>query len=125
MSEEKNKWYIMTEAERKFADVIWENEPLGSGELVKLCEEKFGWKKSTTYTVLKKLCEQGLFENENSCVRSRIDREGYDQSRGERFVEETYGGSLPRMIAAFMNRRKLSREQVDEIRQMIDRYKGE
>lgn len=115
----------MTETERKFADVIWDNEPLGSGELVKLCEEKFGWKKSTTYTFLKKLCGEGLFENQASCVRSRIDREGYDQSRGERFVEETYGGSLPKMIAAFMSRKRLSREQADEIRQMIDEYKGE
>lgn len=123
MAEEKKEWYSMTEAERKFADVIWENEPVGSGELVKLCKERFGWKKSTTYTFLKKLCEQGLFENRDSCVSAKIDREEYDQHRGERFVEETYGGSLPRMIAAFISRKKLSKQQVDEIRQMIDNYK--
>lgn len=123
MAEEKKEWYSMTEAERKFADVIWENEPVGSGELVKLCKEHFGWKKSTTYTFLKKLCEQGLFENQDSCVSAKIDRESYDQHRGERFVQETYGGSLPRMIAAFISRKKLSKQQVDEIRQMIDNYK--
>ncbi len=114
--------YCMTETERKFAEVIWENEPVGSGDLVKLCEAKFGWKKSTTYTFLKKLCGQGLFENRDSCVRSLIARADYDQSRGEQFVKETYGGSLPRMIAAFMRQKKLSRQQVDEIRRMIDEY---
>ena len=122
MAQEKKEWYSMTEAERRFADVIWEKEPVGSGELVRLCEERFGWKKSTTYTFLKKLCEQGLFENQDSRVSARIDKESYDQSMGERFVQETYGGSLPKMIAAFMSRKKLSRQQVDEIRQMIDDY---
>ena len=123
MAEEKKEWYSMTEAERKFADVIWENEPVGSGELVRLCDERFGWKKSTTYTFLKKLCEQGLFENRDSRVSAKIDRESYDQHRGERFVQETYWGSLPKMIAAFISRKKLSRQQVDEIKQMIDNYK--
>ncbi len=104
MAEEKKEWYSMTEAERKFADVIWENEPVGSGELVRLCE-------------------QGLFENRDSRVSAKIDRESYDQHRGERFVQETYGGSLPKMIAAFISRKKLSRQQVDEIKQMIDNYK--
>ncbi len=122
MAEEKKEWYSMTEAERKFADVIWENEPVGSGELVKLCDERFGWKKSTTYTFLKKLCDQGLFENRDCQVSAKIDRESYDQHRGERFVQETYGGSLPKMIAAFMSRKKLSRQQVDEIQRMIDDY---
>ncbi len=123
MAEEKKEWYSMTEAERKFADVIWENEPVGSGELVRLCDKRFGWKKSTTYTFLKKLCEQGLFENRDSRVSAKIDRESYDQHRGERFVQEIYGGSLPRMIAAFISRKKLSRQQADEIKQMIDNYK--
>lgn len=122
MAEEKKEWYHMTEAERRFAEVIWENEPVGSGELVKLCEERFGWKKSTTYTFLKKLCGQGLFENQDSQVRAVIDREGYDQGMGEQFVRETYDGSLPKMIAAFMSRKKLSKQQVEEIRQMIDEY---
>ncbi len=123
MAEEKKEWYSMTEAERKFADVIWENEPVGSGELVSLCNKRFGWKKSTTYTFLKKLCEQGLFENRDSRVSAKIDRESYDQHRGEHFVQEIYGGSLPRMIAAFISRKKLSRQQADEIKQMIDNYK--
>lgn len=122
MAQEKREWYRMTEAERRFADVVWENEPLGSGELVKLCEERFGWKKSTTYTFLKKLCGQGLFENRDSKVSAKIDRESYDQGMGEQFVKETYDGSLPKMIAAFMSRKKLSKQQVDEIRQMIDNY---
>lgn len=122
MAEEKKEWYRMTEAERKFAEVVWEKEPVGSGVLVKLCEERFGWKKSTTYTFLKKLCGQGLFENRDSQVYALIDREGYDQSMGEQFVRETYDGSLPKMIAAFMSRKKLSKQQVEEIRQMIDEY---
>ncbi|MDE7325560.1 MAG: BlaI/MecI/CopY family transcriptional regulator [Lachnospiraceae bacterium] len=122
MAQEKKEWYRMTEAERRFADLIWENEPVGSGELVKLCEERFGWKKSTTYTFLKKLCGQGIFENQDSRVSAKIDRESYDQGMGEQFVQETYGGSLPKMIAAFISRKKLSRQQVDEIRKMIDDY---
>lgn len=115
--------YQMTEAEEKFADLVWEQEPVGSGRLVRLCSDRFGWKKSTTYTFLKKLCEQGIFKNEKATVTSLISREAYLQSRGEEFVEKAFHGSLPKMIAAFMERKRLSADQVAEIEQMIEDYK--
>lgn len=114
----------MTETEQKFAELIWEREPVGSGELVKLCERRFGWKKSTTYTFLKKLCQQQIFQNENAVVTSRTSREVYLRKQGESFVEKAFGGSLPRMIAAFMDGGSLSTEQVEEIERMIEDYKG-
>lgn len=117
--------YQMTDAELKFAELLWQEVPIGSGELVKRCQEEFDWKKSTTYTVLKKLCEQGLFLNENAVVTAVVSREDYLQSQGEQFVEKAFGGSLPRMIAAFINHKRLSRAQIEEIEQMIEEYKGE
>jgi predicted transcriptional regulator len=115
--------YQMTEAEHKLADLIWNEEPIGSGELVKLCSERFAWKKSTTYTFLKKLCEQGIFKNEKSQVTSCVSRDTYLQQQGEAFVEKAFNGSLPKMIAAFMEHKRLTDEQVAEIQQMIDDYK--
>jgi predicted transcriptional regulator len=115
--------YQMTEAENKLADLIWNEEPIGSGELVKLCSERFAWKKSTTYTFLKKLCEQGIFKNEKSQVTSCVSRDTYLQQQGEAFVEKAFNGSLPKMIAAFIEHKRLTDEQVDEIQQMIDDYK--
>ena len=101
--------YQMTETEYKFAELIWEEEPIGSGELVKQCAEKFGWKKSTTYTFIKKLCEN---------------KEEYHRAQGEAFVEKAYGGSLPKMIAAFIQSKKLSAAQIAEIEAMIEDYKS-
>ena len=115
--------YQMTETEEKFADFVWEHEPVGSGELVKLCGDAFGWKKSTTYTFIKKLCGQGLLKNEKAVVTSLITREEYLQGQGEAFVEKVFRGSLPKMIAAFMERKRLTPEQVEEIEQMIEDYK--
>lgn len=108
-----------------FADIIWANEPIGSGELVKICETELNWKKPTTYTVLRKLCEKGLFQNENGVVTSLISKEEFNASKSEKFVEDTYKGSLPAFLAAFMSHRKLSPGEIDEIRQMIDHYKEE
>ena len=108
--------------EAHFANIIWENEPLSSGELVKKCDEILGWKKSTTYTVLKKLCEKGIFKNENSVVTSVISKEEYYAIQSESFVEETFEGSLPAFIAAFSKRKRLSAEEIAKIRQMIDSY---
>lgn len=108
--------------EANFANIIWDNEPLSSGELVKKCDEILGWKKSTTYTVLKKLCEKGIFKNEKSIVSSIISRDEYYAIQSESFVEETFEGSLPAFIAAFSKRKKLSAEEVARIRQMIDSY---
>ncbi|NBK90810.1 BlaI/MecI/CopY family transcriptional regulator [bacterium 1XD21-13] len=115
--------YQMTETEEKFADFVWEHEPVGSGELVKLCGDAFGWKKSTTYTFIKKLCGQGILKNEKAIVTSLITREEYLQGQGEAFVEKVFRGSLPKMIAAFMERKRLTPEQVEEIEQMIEDYK--
>lgn len=115
--------YNMTDTELKFAELIWDNEPIGSGELVKICSEKFDWKKSTTYTFLKKLCRQQLFQNSDSIVTSLISKDKYNQRQGLNFVEKNYDGSLPKMIAAFMEHKCLSSQQIEEIESMIISYK--
>ncbi len=108
-----------------FADIIWSNEPIGSGELVKICERELNWKKPTTYTVLRKLCEKGLFKNEDGVVTSLVSKEEFNASKSEKFVEDTYEGSLPAFIAAFMSHKKISKSDIDEIKKMINEYKGE
>ena len=94
--------------------------PLTSGQLVKLCLEQLEWKKSTTYTVLKKLCDRGLFKNTNGMVSSVISKEEYYSAQSEQVVNESFGGSLPAFIAAFTSRKTLTQEEIDEIRRMID-----
>ncbi len=110
--------------EARFADLIWQQEPVGSGELVKLCQQELGWKKPTTYTVLRRLCERGLFQNENSVVTSCISREEFYARQSEKFVEETFDGSLPAFLAAFGTRKKLSAGEIDELQALIDRMRG-
>jgi len=105
--------------ESKFADIIWENEPLPSGELVKKAADELEWKKSTTYTVLKKLCERGIFLNENGIVRSKISKADYYAMQSEEFVNDTFGGSLPAFITAFTSRNKLSEKETLELVQLI------
>lgn len=114
--------YKLAEAEEKFADIIWDHAPLPSMELVKLCEEKLHWKKSTTYTVLKKLCSRGLFQNEKAIVTVQISREDFYAGKSRQFVQETFDGSLPKFLTAFIGRRKLSREQVEEMKSLIESY---
>ena len=111
------------EVQAAFADIIWANEPVGSGELVKLCENRFNWKKPTAYTVLRKLCEKGLFKNDDGIVTSLISKEEFNASKSEKFVQESYAGSLPAFIAAFMSHKKLSSGDIDEIQKMIDKYR--
>lgn len=111
--------------EAQFADIIWENEPLSSGELVKLCEKELEWKKSTTYTVLKRLCERGIFKNEKGMVSSVLTKAEYHAAQSEKFVEETFDGSLPAFVAAFTSRKKLTESEIEEIKQMIDCYREE
>lgn len=115
----------MTESEKRFAELIWANEPIGSGELVKLCEQNFGWKKSTTYTVLKKLCEKQLFQNESATVTAVLKKDQYEQKKSEQFIEENYSGSLPRFLTAFMTHKKLSKKQVKELKDIINSYEEE
>ena len=111
------------DVQMQFAKLIWEKEPVGSGELVKLCADEFGWKKSTTYTVLKKLCEKGLFQNVDGIVTSMISEEEFYTRKSEEFVEETFGGSLPAFLAAFTSRQKLSKKEMAEIKKIIDNAK--
>lgn len=106
--------------EAQFAELIWTNEPIASGELVKLCEKELNWKKSTTYTVLKKLCERGIFQNNDGVVTSQLTRDEFNAVQSEQFVEDTFEGSLPAFLAAFTSRKTLSKEEVEEIRRLID-----
>ena len=104
--------------ESKFADMIWSHEPLSSRELVNLAQAELGWKKSTTYTVLKKLCDRGIFQNQGGIVTSRISRQDFFAMQSEKFVEETFAGFL----AAFTQRKPLSQQEIAEIRRMIDSF---
>lgn len=106
--------------ETRFAEIIWGNEPLTSRELVALCAKELGWKKSTTYTVLKRLCDRGLFRNENGNVSSCITKGEFASAQSEQFVENTFGGSLPAFVAAFTKRKQLTEREIAEIRKMID-----
>ncbi len=106
--------------EMQFAELIWAHEPIASGELVKLCEKELNWKKSTTYTVLKKLCERGIFQNKDGIVTSLLTRDEFNAVQSEKFVEDTFEGSLPAFLAAFTSRKQLSKEEVEEIRRLID-----
>jgi len=108
--------------ESRFADIIWSNEPLHSRDLVRLCQEELNWKKPTTYTVLRKLCERGLFQNRDGIVTSVVSREEFYAMQSERFVEETFDGSLPAFLAAFSKRKALTADEIAEIRKMIDAF---
>lgn len=108
--------------ESQFADIIWNEEPVSSGELVKVCEKELGWKKSTTYTMLKRLCERGIFQNEKGTVTVLMTKAEFSAAQSEKFVEDTFEGSLPAFFAAFTTRKKLSKQEIEEIRQMIDSY---
>ena len=106
--------------ETQFAELIWAREPIASGELVMLCEKELNWKKSTTYTVLKKLCERGIFQNNDGIVTSLLTKDEFNAVQSEQFVEDTFEGSLPAFLAAFTSRKTLSKDEVEEIRRLID-----
>ena len=107
------------DSELRFCEILWSHEPIKSSELVRLCAEELGWKKSTTYTVLKRLCDKGIFRNEGGVVTSRMSREAFAGAQSEKFVEETFGGSLPAFLAAFTQRKPLSQGEIEEIQRMI------
>lgn len=110
------------EIEARFADVIWENEPLSSASLAKYGEELFGWKKSTTYTVLKRLCDKGIFKNEKGTVYAVVKRDDFYAGQTERFVNDTFGGSLPAFLAAFASRKTLTATEVEALRRLVAEY---
>lgn len=113
---------ILGAIESRFADIIWSNEPISSTELSKRSEELLGWKKSTSFTVLKRLCEKGIFQNQKGCVTSLISRGDFYAAQSEKFVDETFDGSLPAFLAAFTARKGLTQNDVDTLRRMIDEY---
>ena len=110
--------------ETRFAEIIWSNAPLTTNQLIKLCEEELEWKRTTTYTVLKKLCEKGIFKTENSMVSVVISKSEFEGLQSEQFVEETFKGSLPAFLTAFNSRKKLSDKEIDEIQKLIDQMRG-
>lgn len=116
--------YKLGAVESKFADIIWENAPMTTKQLVALCEEALKWKRTTTYTVLKKLCQKGFFAMENSVVTTLVSKEEYSSYQSEKFVRETFQGSLPALVLAFSSRNKLSDSEIDELRRVIDSIRG-
>lgn len=108
--------------ESRFADIIWQNEPLSTAELVKLCEKELKWKRTTTYTVLKRLSDRGIFKNDNGTVVALISRDDFYSMQSEKFVEETFNGSLPAFLAAFTSRKNLTSEEIAELRRIVAEY---
>ena len=115
--------YKLGEMEQKFADLIWENEPISSRALTELCEKAFSWKRTTTYTMLKRLCERAIFQNERGTVTSLMSKSEFGAAQGEQFLTETFDGSLPRFLAAFTRRKKLSEKEIKEIQKLIDDHR--
>ena len=114
--------YKLGVVESRFADLVWEREPMSTAELVKLCEAELQWKRTTTYTVLKKLGEKGIFQLQDGIVTALISREDYYAAQSEKFVSETFDGSLPAFFAAFTKRKAISKKDLEEIRRMIDAF---
>lgn len=108
--------------ESRFADIIWQHEPMTTAELVKLAEAEFNWKRTTTYTVLKRLCERGIFKMQDSVVTALMTRDEFYSLQSEKFVSENFGGSLPAFLAAFTARKRISTEELEEVRRIIDSY---
>lgn len=113
----------LAEGEYRFACIVWDNEPLPSGRLVDLCARLLGWKKSTTYTVLKKLVDRGILRNDNAVVTAAVSKEEVLREESRAVVERTFEGSLPSFLAHFMGGRTISDEEADELKAIIDRYR--
>ena len=116
--------YRLGEVESIFDDIIWKNEPLTSRRLAELAEQRLNWKRTTTYTILKRLCDRGLFQNQEGTVTSLLSREEFYARQSEQFVEDTFQGSLPDFLAAFGSRKKLSDAEIDELQKVIDSMRG-
>lgn len=115
--------YKLGEVEMRFATIIWDNEPLSSRQLVVLAQQQLGWSKSTTYTILRRICERGIFQNIDSVVTACITKEEFLAGQSEKFVEETFSGSLPHFLAAFTQKKKLSEQEIAHIQALIDAQK--
>ena len=113
----------LCESDFRFMSVIWEYEPVTSTELVALCREKLGWKKSTTYTMLKKMTEKGLARNENTVVTSVVSRDSVQKNESELFVDQTFSGSLPGFLAAFLGNKTISEKEAAELIRLIESHK--
>lgn len=111
------------ESEYRFCEILWEHEPVPSSELVRLCKEKLEWKKSTTYTVIRRLSERGVLKSENAIVTSLVSKEDVQSAESEEVIEKTFSGSLPNFVAAFTRRKKLTQKEIQEIMQIIDEHK--
>lgn len=118
--DEMKKGVELHQAEYKFMEVIWANEPVNSTALVKLCDEQLGWKKSTTYTVLRKLCQRGILRNDDAIVVAVAKREQVQKFESQQVVERSFGGSLPAFVNAFLSEKKLSREEAEELKKLIE-----
>lgn len=108
--------------ESRFADIVWKNAPLKTKELISICETELNWKRTTTYTVLKKLCDKGIFKTENSLITVLISRNEFYSIQSEQFVDDTFGASLPAFLAAFTSRKKPTEKELEEIKRMIDSF---
>ena len=113
------------ESEYRFCLILWDNEPINSTRLVELCKEQLGWSKATTYTVIRRLAERGVLKNENTIVTTLVSKAEAQSSRLEEMVEETFEGSMPAFIAAFSRSKKLTRQEVDQLKALIDSYEEE
>ena len=115
--------YKLGEMEQRFADIIWAKEPVTARRLTELCAEAFDWKRTTTYTMLRRLCARGIFQNQGGTVTSLLSKQEFAAAQGEQFLNETFDGSLPKFLAAFTRRNKLSEREIDEIQRLIDAHK--
>lgn len=117
--------FKLGEMESRFADLIWERAPIRTSELVKLCENQFNWKRTTTYTMLKRLCQRGLFSNKKGTVSIEMTKEEFQAGQGSAFIQEHFDGSLPLFLTAFSRKNNLNKEDIDKLQQMIDSYREE
>ena len=113
------------ESEYRFCLILWENEPINSTKLAKLCNERLGWSRTTTYTVIKRLSQRGVVKNENAIVTSLVSKDEVQEAEIDELVEKTFEGSMPAFIAAFTKRKNLSQDDIAEIRQMLDEYESD
>lgn len=115
--------YKLGEMEQKFAQLIWAKQPISSGSLAQLCGEAFGWKRTTTYTMLKRLCDRDIFQNNGGTVLALMTKEEFGAARGEQFINQEFEGSLPQFVAAFTRRNKLSSREIEELMRLIEEHR--